>query len=181
MSSVKRILVLGGGFAGHIVVCDLFGLPMLALHIPWYVTVLDLGAWGAVYTEGWNRHVVTKGAAAKKTKQVINCQRIYPPLTRNRQEILAAAAPVVQHRPRAIISRTIDTFETDGSVNAKQIAITGASYTSGEPRRRGRQPVTSKGQSNPVIALTSRSAVEKLWVWVARSSAIPLNLCPIFD
>jgi NADH dehydrogenase len=89
-----------GRFAGHNVVSDLFGLPMLPLHIAWYVTVLDLGSWGAVYTEGWDRHVVTKGAAAKKTKQLINCQRIYPPLTRNRQEILAAAAPVVQEPPK---------------------------------------------------------------------------------
>lgn len=88
-----------GRFAGHNVVCDLFGLPMLPLHIDWYVTVLDLGPWGAVYTEGWDRHIVAKGAAAKKTKQTINCQRIYPPLTRNRHEILAAAAPVIQKPP----------------------------------------------------------------------------------
>jgi NADH dehydrogenase len=90
-----------GRFAGHNVVCDLFGLPLLPLHIPWYVTVLDLGRWGAVYTEGWDRHVVTTGEAAKKTKRIINCQRIYPPLTRNRQKILAAAAPVVQQAPQA--------------------------------------------------------------------------------
>jgi len=88
-----------GRFAGHNVVCDLFGLPMLPLRIAWYVTVLDLGPWGAVYTEGWDRHVVTQGEAAKRTKQLINCQRIYPPLTGNRQEILAAAAPVVQEPP----------------------------------------------------------------------------------
>ena len=88
-----------GRFAGHNVVCDLFGLPMLPLHIPWYVTVLDLGAWGAVYTEGWRRHVVRKGEAAKKTKQIINCDRIYPPLTRDRAAILAAAAPIVQKPP----------------------------------------------------------------------------------
>jgi NADH dehydrogenase len=88
-----------GRFAGHNVVCDLFGLPMLPLRIPWYVTVLDLGPWGAVYTEGRERNVVTKGEAAKKTKQLINCQRIYPPLTGNRQEILAAAAPVAQAPP----------------------------------------------------------------------------------
>ena len=73
-----------GRFAGHNVVADLFGLPMLPLHIESYVTILDLGPWGAVYTEGWDRHVVTTGELAKKTKQVINCQRIYPPLTGNR-------------------------------------------------------------------------------------------------
>jgi NADH:ubiquinone reductase (H+-translocating) len=88
-----------GRFAGHNVVCDLFGLPMLPLRIDWYVTVLDLGPWGAVYTEGWDRHVVSTGEAAKKTKQTINCRRIYPPLNGNRQEILAAAAPVVQNPP----------------------------------------------------------------------------------
>jgi NADH:ubiquinone reductase (H+-translocating) len=89
-----------GRFAGHNVVCDLFGRPMLSLHIPWYVTVLDLGAWGAVYTEGWQRQVVRKGEAAKKTKQLINCDRIYPPLTRDRAAILAAAEPIVQKPPQ---------------------------------------------------------------------------------
>jgi NADH dehydrogenase len=94
-----------GRFAGHNVVCDLLNLPMLPLRIEWYVTVLDLGPWGAVYTEGWDRHVVTQGEAAKKTKQIINCQRIYPPLNRNRADILAAAAPTVQ-MPPAVNSQT---------------------------------------------------------------------------
>ena len=88
-----------GRFAGHNVVCDLLGQPMLPLHIDWYVTVLDLGPAGALYTEGWDRHVVATGAAAKETKQTINCQRIYPPLTGIRSEILAAAAPIVQGAP----------------------------------------------------------------------------------
>jgi NADH:ubiquinone reductase (H+-translocating) len=74
---------------------------MLALHIDWYVTVLDLGTWGAVYTEGWDRTVVSTGEAAKRTKQTINCQRIYPPLSGNRREILDAAAPLVQAAPTA--------------------------------------------------------------------------------
>jgi NADH dehydrogenase len=89
-----------GRFAGHNAVCDLMGRPMLPLAIEWYVTVLDLGPWGALYTEGWDRHVVTQGSAAKKTKQVINGQRIYPPLTGDRQAILEAAAPTVQTPPR---------------------------------------------------------------------------------
>jgi NADH:ubiquinone reductase (H+-translocating) len=41
-----------GRIAGHNVVCDLIGEPMLPLDIGTYVTILDLGAWGAVYTEG---------------------------------------------------------------------------------------------------------------------------------
>jgi NADH:ubiquinone reductase (H+-translocating) len=88
-----------GRFAGHNVVCDLLGEPTVALTIEWYTTILDLGAWGAVYTEGWDRRVVARRAVAKRTKETINRQRIYPPLSRNRQEILAAAAPIVQTAP----------------------------------------------------------------------------------
>ncbi len=88
-----------GRFAGYNVVGDLLGQPLLPLRIPWYVTVLDLGPAGAVYTEGWDRIVVADGDEAKATKQIINTQRIYPPLTGDRDAILAAAAPVVQSRP----------------------------------------------------------------------------------
>lgn len=88
-----------GRFAGHNVVADLFGLPMLPLRIDWYVTVLDLGEWGALYTVGWDRKVRASGAAAKATKQIINQRRIYPPLTGVRAEILAAAEPTVQAPP----------------------------------------------------------------------------------
>lgn len=88
-----------GRFAGHNVVCDLLGKPMLPLGIDWYTTILDLGAWGAVYTEGWDRRVATTGEAAKQTKRTINGERIYPPLNGDRADILAAAAPVVQAPP----------------------------------------------------------------------------------
>ncbi len=88
-----------GRFAGHNVVCDLLGEPMLPLAIDWYTTILDLGPWGALYTEGWDRKVVAQQAIAKRTKETINRQRIYPPLSRDRREILAAAAPVVQTPP----------------------------------------------------------------------------------
>ncbi|HEY1441490.1 MAG TPA: FAD-dependent oxidoreductase, partial [Mycobacterium sp.] len=88
-----------GRYAGFNVIGDLFDEPMLALRIPWYVTVLDLGPAGAVYTEGWDRVVVSKGAQAKATKRTINTRRIYPPLSRNRTDLLAAAAPELQARP----------------------------------------------------------------------------------
>lgn len=90
-----------GRFAGHNVVADLFSLPMLPLQIDWYVTVLDLGAWGALYTVGWDRQVHAAGAAAKVTKQIINHERIYPPRTRSRSDILAAAAPTIQAPPKS--------------------------------------------------------------------------------
>jgi NADH:ubiquinone reductase (H+-translocating) len=88
-----------GRFAGYNVISDLLGEPMLPLRIPWYVTVLDLGPAGAVYTEGWDRLVAASGAEAKATKNVINTQRIYPPRNGNRDDILAAAAPTLQPRP----------------------------------------------------------------------------------
>jgi NADH dehydrogenase len=89
-----------GRIAGHNVVSDLIGEPMLPLDIGTYVTILDLGAWGAVYTEGWDRRVTVTGAAAKRTKRMINCERIYPPRSRDAAEILAAAAPVTQTPPQ---------------------------------------------------------------------------------
>ncbi len=88
-----------GRYAGYNVISDLYGEPLLALRIPWYVTVLDLGPAGAVYTEGWDRVVVAQGEQAKTTKQTINTKRIYPPLTASRADLLAAAAPQLQARP----------------------------------------------------------------------------------
>jgi len=94
-----------GRIAGHNVVCDLFGGEKIAIDIGYYVTILDLGAWGAVYCQGWDRQVAVSGAAAKRTKQMINCERIYPPRSRDPAEILAAAAPVVQAPPPQFAAR----------------------------------------------------------------------------
>jgi NADH dehydrogenase len=88
-----------GRFAGHNVVCDLLGRPLLPLRIDGYVTILDLGPWGAVYTEGWDRRLVSRGAPAKRTKETINRKRIYPPRSGDRRAILEAAAPTVQAPP----------------------------------------------------------------------------------
>lgn len=88
-----------GRFAGHNAVCDLLGQPMLPLRIDWYTTILDLGPWGALYTEGWDRKVVSRGQTAKRTKETINRERIYPPRTGGRQALLDAAAPTVQTPP----------------------------------------------------------------------------------
>jgi NADH dehydrogenase len=89
-----------GRFAGHNVVADLLGEDMLALTIPRYATCLDLGPWGALYTEGWDRRVMAQGPDVKKTKQTINRERIYPPRNATRADIFAAAEPVVQTPPR---------------------------------------------------------------------------------
>jgi NADH dehydrogenase len=88
-----------GRFAGHNVAADLMGREMLPLQIDWYVTVLDLGGWGALYTVGWDREVSATGSAAKATKQTINHKRIYPPRSECREDLLAAAAPEIQVPP----------------------------------------------------------------------------------
>jgi NADH:ubiquinone reductase (H+-translocating) len=90
-----------GRFAGHNAVADLLGQPMLPLRIEHYVTVLDLGSWGALYTMGWDRQVFSTGQDAKVVKQTINRKRIYPPRTGVRDEILAAAAPIIQAPPQS--------------------------------------------------------------------------------
>ncbi|MDN5869594.1 MAG: FAD-dependent oxidoreductase [Nitrococcus sp.] len=88
-----------GRFAGHNVAADLLGLPLLPLRIDWYITCVDLGPWGAVYTQGRDRVLATQGEQAKRTKRLINHERIYPPRTRNRDDILRAAAPEVDAPP----------------------------------------------------------------------------------
>ena len=85
-----------GRFAGHNVVADLLGLPMRALHIDYYVTILDLGPWGV-----YRRLIrLSPKAGGQKTKQTINCRRLSP-LNRNRDEIPAAAAPGAACHPAA--------------------------------------------------------------------------------
>jgi len=80
-----------GRFAGHNAACDLLGRPLRPYRQPRYVTCLDLGASGAVFTTGWRREVSLTGAEAKKLKQRINGEIIYPPRG-DRTAILAAAA-----------------------------------------------------------------------------------------
>lgn len=93
-----------GRLAGHNAVCDLAGRPSdrVAFSAPDYVTVMDLGPEGAVYTSGWDRAtLVASGADAKTVKQTINCNRIYPPVPATKETMFAAAAPVIQARPAA--------------------------------------------------------------------------------
>ncbi|MBY0329816.1 MAG: FAD-dependent oxidoreductase [Acetobacteraceae bacterium] len=91
-----------GRIAGHNAACDLLGRAgdRVRFAAPDYVTILDLGSWGAVHTGGWDRAaLVASGAEAKAVKQRINAQRIYPPPGGDRAAILEAAAPVIQAAP----------------------------------------------------------------------------------
>ncbi len=69
-----------GTCAGRNAVADLLGGNLSELATLPYGTCLDLGAAGAVYTEGWDRRVVLVGAEAKALKRDINTVWLYPPL-----------------------------------------------------------------------------------------------------
>jgi len=81
-----------GAFAGNNAAAELLGIPMRPYHQKAYVTCLDLGEAGAVFTRGWERRVELVGQKAKKTKQEINTVWIYPPKA-ERATALAAADP----------------------------------------------------------------------------------------
>ncbi|MDI1444493.1 FAD-dependent oxidoreductase [Polyangium sp. 6x1] len=83
-----------GRFGGHNVVADLLDLPTLEYRQRFYATCLDLGEWGALYTEGWDRQIKLTAAAGKERKRQINTIWIYPPAP-NRAAALAAGDPLV--------------------------------------------------------------------------------------
>jgi NADH dehydrogenase len=81
-----------GRVAGHNAAAELVGLPTHPYSQPKYVTCLDLGPWGALYTEGWDRQVRMTRKEAKELKRAINTQWIYPPLA-DREAAFAIANP----------------------------------------------------------------------------------------
>ncbi|MGV6397780.1 NAD(P)/FAD-dependent oxidoreductase [Pseudomonas caspiana] len=83
-----------GRHAGTNVAAELIGVSGKPYSQPKYVTCLDLGAWGAVYTEGWDRQLKLVKDEAKKLKTSINTTWIYPPVA-ERSAALAAADPTI--------------------------------------------------------------------------------------
>jgi NADH dehydrogenase len=81
-----------GAFAGNNAAAELLGVPTKPYHQKAYVTCLDLGEAGALFTRGWERKVEMVGDVAKKTKQEINTVWIYPPKA-ERAAALASADP----------------------------------------------------------------------------------------
>ncbi|UIJ92116.1 NAD(P)/FAD-dependent oxidoreductase (plasmid) [Sinorhizobium meliloti] len=81
-----------GAFAGNNAAAELLGVPPRQYHQKAYVTCLDLGDAGALFTRGWDREVEMVGEKAKATKQEINTVWIYPPEP-ERAAALASADP----------------------------------------------------------------------------------------
>ncbi|OAF12885.1 pyridine nucleotide-disulfide oxidoreductase [Bradyrhizobium centrolobii] len=81
-----------GAFAGNNAAAELLGVPTKPYHQKGYVTCLDLGEAGALFTRGWEREVTMVNDVAKKTKREINTVWIYPPKA-ERAAALASADP----------------------------------------------------------------------------------------
>ncbi|NLS67821.1 NAD(P)/FAD-dependent oxidoreductase [Bradyrhizobium brasilense] len=81
-----------GAFAGNNAAAELLGVATKPYHQKAYVTCLDLGEAGALFTRGWERKVEMVGDVAKKTKREINTVWIYPPRA-ERAAALASADP----------------------------------------------------------------------------------------
>jgi NADH dehydrogenase len=80
-----------GRFAGENAARDLLGLPLMPYTQLRYVTCLDLGRSGALFTQGWERRVEKTGSEGKATKRLINTQVIYPPAGGSAEVLLASS------------------------------------------------------------------------------------------
>lgn len=91
LQSCQHALQLGR-FAGENAARDIMGLPLIPYEQPPYVTCLDLGRSGAVFTRGWQRIVELTGANAKAVKKRINTEVIYPPVVATAEQLLALSS-----------------------------------------------------------------------------------------
>ncbi|MEZ5411601.1 MAG: FAD-dependent oxidoreductase [Acidimicrobiales bacterium] len=78
-----------GPVAGENAARSLLGRELVPYRQPEYVTCLDLGRSGGVFTTGWEREPSLVGAEAGALKRRINTQVIYPDLSGGRDGLLA--------------------------------------------------------------------------------------------
>ncbi len=81
-----------GAYAGNNAAASLLNVDPEPYQQRTYVTCLDLGEPGALFTRGWDRKVEATGADAKAIKQEVNTIWIYPPKA-DRATALAYAKP----------------------------------------------------------------------------------------
>ncbi|MFI6290822.1 FAD-dependent oxidoreductase [Nonomuraea sp. NPDC050790] len=86
-----------GKVAGYNAAADLLGLPLRDFTPGPYVTCLDLGGAGGVFTRGWDRRVMASGAEGGEIKRRIN-EYIHPPVD-DEALILTAADQVYMDLP----------------------------------------------------------------------------------
>lgn len=93
LMSCQHALPLGKS-AGHNAAADLLKIETRPYTQPVYATCLDLGPWGAVVCDGWERNVIVSGPQAKPIKQWVNSCLIYPPEA-DKATAFAAADPAI--------------------------------------------------------------------------------------
>ncbi|MDR0344770.1 MAG: FAD-dependent oxidoreductase [Nocardiopsaceae bacterium] len=86
-----------GKVAGYNAAAGLLGVPLRDFTPGPYVTCLDLGGAGGIFTRGWDRKVMAAGADGADIKKRIN-QHIHPPVD-DASKILAAAGHVYLELP----------------------------------------------------------------------------------
>ena len=86
-----------GKVAGYNAAADLLDVPLRDFTPGPYVTCLDLGGAGGVFTRGWDRRVMASGAEGAAVKKGIN-RAIHPPVD-DAAKILAAADRVYLELP----------------------------------------------------------------------------------
>jgi NADH:ubiquinone reductase (H+-translocating) len=87
-----------GRVAGENAARDLVGLQPLPYAQLLYVTCLDLGRSGAVFSKGWERQVEKIGSEGKAMKRWINTKLIYPPTDGTAETLLASSSTDLAQR-----------------------------------------------------------------------------------
>ncbi len=83
-----------GRYAGHNAVASLLQAPLLSYVQKTFVSIIDLGAFGALYAEGWDLQLKKQGPDAKAIKHFVNHQRIYPITNGDMATLMDAAEPL---------------------------------------------------------------------------------------
>lgn len=96
-----------GKHAGHNAAAELLGLPAAPFDPAPYVTCLDLGDAGAVFTTGWERTVASTGLTAKGLKRQINQDLIYPP-THDQAAIFKGVDHLTDDQRAELLSTPVD-------------------------------------------------------------------------
>ncbi|WP_353646841.1 FAD-dependent oxidoreductase [Mesorhizobium sp. WSM2239] len=91
-----------GRVAGENAARDLLGRPTVPYEQLRYITCLDLGRFGAVITQGWERRVDKTGGEGKAVKRMVNTQVIYPPTDGSAESLLAHSSIDLAARTRGI-------------------------------------------------------------------------------
>ena len=82
-----------GIIAGHNAAARLLGIQPEPLEMSRYVTCIDLGKWGALFTQGWEGMPVMTGDQGKQMKRRITHELIHP--VADRETLFASARPAV--------------------------------------------------------------------------------------